>query len=124
MCCYCCAPATVSDLVKCQNGYLVTITERKSLYNIIEIIKTKEAINVQNAIIKALSQFGRKVKTITSDNGTEFANHIQIAESLQTDRYFADPYKSQQRGCNENQNGLLRQYFKNNTDLNLVTEKQ
>lgn len=113
-----------TDLVKCQNGYLVTITERKSLYNIIEIVESKEAINVQNAIVKALFELRKNVKTITSDNGTEFANHKQIALDLEVDWYFADAYKSQQRGCNENQNGLLRQYFKNDTDLNMITQEE
>ena len=113
-----------TDLVKCQNGYLVTITERKTLFNFIEKIPNKEAISVHNAIIKALSPYKEMVKTITSDNGTEFAQHQQISQSLQCDWYFADPYKSQQRGANENQNGLIRQYFKNETDLNTINEKE
>lgn len=87
-------------------------------------MKTKETFNVENAILKALSQFGSKVKTITCENRTEFTNHNQIAKELQMDWYFAEPYKSQQGDCNKNQNGLLWQYFKNNTDLNLITEKQ
>ena len=49
--------------------------------------------------------------TITSDNGKEFAKHSQIAEALNIDFYFAKPYRSWQRGANENLNGLIRQYF-------------
>lgn len=110
------------DLVKCKNGYLLTITERKSLFNIIEKIKNKEAISVQNAIIKAFNPYTHMVHSITSDNGTEFANHQIVAKIIGTKWYFADPYKSQQRGCNENQNGLIRQYFKRDTDLDLITD--
>ena len=113
-----------TDLVKCQNGYLVTITERKTLYNFIEKIPNKEAASVQNAIIKALQPYKEIVKTITSDNGTEFANHQKIAQELQCQWFFADPYKSQQRGANENQNGLIRQFFTRKTDLNTIEENE
>ena len=60
--------------------------------------------------------------TITSDNGTEFAYHQEITRQIGIPWYFADPYKSQQRGCNENQNGLIRQFFKRDTDLNSTTD--
>ena len=113
-----------TDLVKCLNGYLVTITERKTLFNLIEKIPNKEAASVQKAIIKALQPYKEMVKTITSDNGTEFANHQKIAEELKCNWFFADPYKSQQRGANENQNGLIRQFFNRKTDLNKVEENE
>lgn len=110
------------DLVKAQNGYLVTITERKSLFNLIEKIVTKDAVSVENAIIKVLKPYENQIFSITSDNGTEFANHKNVSKKLMIDWYFADAYKSQQRGCNENQNGLIRQYIKRDTDLNQITE--
>jgi transposase, IS30 family len=50
------------DLVKAQNGYIVTITERKTLFNLIEKINQKEAMQVQNAIIKALEPY-KKIYT-------------------------------------------------------------
>ena len=49
--------------------------------------------------------------TITFDNGTEFAGHMQIAKGFSVDVYFARPYCSNDRAGNENTNGLLRQYF-------------
>jgi transposase, IS30 family len=110
-----------TDLVKCQNGYLLTITERKSLYNLIVKLPNKEALTIQMAMIEALNPIKNSIKTITSDNGTEFAYHQTISESLGVPWYFADPYCSQQRGCNENQNGLIRQYFKRDKDLNTVS---
>ncbi len=50
-------------------------------------------------------------KTITFDNGGEFAGHAKIAKHLNCDIYFAKPYHSWQRGLNENTNGLLRRFF-------------
>ena len=111
-----------TDLVKCKNGYLLTITERKSLFNIIVKLPNKEAITIQTAMILKLQPFMSSIKTITSDNGTEFAFHKAISETLGIKWYFADTYSPQQRGCNENQNGLIRQYFKRDTDLNLLTQ--
>ena len=51
------------------------------------------------------------VLSITFDNGKEFANHTQIAQSLKTEIYFAGPCHSWERGSNENTNGLMRQFF-------------
>jgi IS30 family transposase len=63
-----------------------------------------------------------KVKTITVDNGLEFAAHEKIARGLDTKIYFAHPYASWERGINENTNGLIRQYFPKDTDFNQVTK--
>lgn len=111
-----------ADLVKCQNGYLLTITDRKTLFNFITKLPNKEADTVADAIVKTLKPYKGAIFTITSDNGTEFARHQQIAQALQIQWYFADPYCSQQRGCNENQNGLIRQYFTRKTNLNLYSD--
>jgi len=64
------------------------------------------------------------IKTTTSDNETEFAKHKQAAKALEVLWYFADPYCSQQRGCNENKNGLIRQFASRKTDLNKISEEQ
>ena len=40
------------------------------------------------------------------------------------DIYFAYPYHSWERGCNENSNGLLRQYFPKRTPLGTVSQKE
>ena len=41
------------------------------------------------------------VKTITNDNGKEFAGHKSLAKKLDCDVYFAHPYSSWERGLNE-----------------------
>lgn len=111
-----------TDLVQCKSGYLLTITDRTTLFNFIYPLPNKEAATVEAALRKVLSPFKGKLFTITSDNGTEFARHQQVAGALGIDWYFADPYCSQQRGCNENQNGLIRQYFPPSFDLSAVPE--
>ena len=51
------------------------------------------------------------VHSITADNGTEFAEHEQIARKLEADFYFAHPYSSWERGLSEYSNRLVRQYI-------------
>lgn len=64
------------------------------------------------------------VKTITADNGKEFAGHKEVAKKLKADYYFAQPYSSWERGLNENKNGLIRQYFPKETDLREVAQNE
>lgn len=112
------------DLVKCTNGYLLTLTDRKSLFNIIRKLPNKSSSSVISSIQTLISLYLYKIKTITSDNGTEFSQHQIAALLLKANWYFADAYCSQQRGCNENQNGLIRQYFKRDTDLAQVSDAE
>jgi IS30 family transposase len=63
-------------------------------------------------------------KTMTSDNGTEFAAHEKIAEITGADFFFANPYHSWERGLNEHTNGLLRWFFPKGTDFNLISDEE
>jgi len=64
------------------------------------------------------------VRTITNDNGPEFADYRKTEEALSVKIYFNDPYASWQRGTNENTNGLIRQYFPKGTDFSEVSEDE
>jgi len=90
---------------------VVTLVERKSGYVLIAKVINKTADLVSTAIINILSPLAPLVKTITFDNGKEFAEHQRIDAALKSTTYFADPFTSWQRGSNENFNGLLRQYI-------------
>ena len=107
---------------KNQQGALVSIVERKSRYIVLRPVERRQAELVKQATISGLQPFANRVHTITSDNGKEFAGHVQIAEALQADFYFAHPYAAWERGANENANGLIRQYFPKNSDFLLLTE--
>lgn len=62
-------------------------------------------------------------KTITYDNGSEFAAFECIERDIDITVYFAFPGKPHQRGCNENANGLLRQFFPKGSSFATVTQK-
>mgnify|MGYP005854913605 CR=1 FL=1 len=61
-------------------------------------------------------------QTITYDNGSEFALHQMIEKTTGAKVYFTDPGKPNQRGANENVNGLLRQYFPKGSSFANITD--
>ena len=69
---------------------------------------------------KTISKF--LCQTITYDNGSEFAFHKMIEKVTNAKVYFADPGKPNQRGANENVNGLLRQYFPKGSSFANITD--
>ena len=73
--------------------------------------------------MEELADWEPYIRTITSDNGKEFACHELIAEKLNIRYFFARPYHSWERGSNENLNGLIRQYFKKSTDFTKITHE-
>lgn len=103
---------------------IVSITERKSRYTLIQKVKRKTAHAVANAIVTLLSPVCDRVHTLTSDNGKEFADHKTIADKLKAKFFFAHPYASWERGLNENTNGLIRQYFPKKRDFTTITQKE
>jgi IS30 family transposase len=62
--------------------------------------------------------------TVTFDNGTEFSAFEKIEEDTGAKVYFAHPGKPQQRGCNENANGLLRQFFPKGSSFATISQRQ
>ena len=103
---------------------IVSLVERKSGYAVIRKVSNKTSDLVSAAIIESLTPIANKVKTITFDNGKEFAEHAKIDKALKSISYFADPYASWQRGSNENYNGLFRQYVTKDRPLSTVTDQE
>jgi IS30 family transposase len=78
---------------------IVSLVERKSKLTRLAKVTHNTAELVAQAMTVQLAPF--RVKTITSDNGREFARHQSIAQQLKADFYFAHPYSSWERGLNE-----------------------
>jgi IS30 family transposase len=114
------------DLIigKGHSGALLTINDRATGVLFMDKVKSKEAKVIEEAATRLLKDWKPLIKTMTSDNGKEFANHKSIAEKLEISFYFAKPYHSWERGANENLNGLVRQYFPKEMAFNNITKTQ
>ena len=103
-----------------QKGAILTITERKTGFLLMEKMEFgKQAQGLAKAAIRMLFAYKNTVHTITSDNGSEFAEHELIAQKLNADFYFAHPYSSWERGLNEYTNKLIRQYIIKGSNFHL-----
>lgn len=110
---------------KGRRSALVTLVERKSGYTRIgrvDSMKSDATMRTANGRLKDLPPSLRR--SMTFDNGKEFAEHRQLTRRLGLQVYFADPYASWQRGVNENTNGLLRQFFPKGTDFTQISHRQ
>jgi IS30 family transposase len=105
-------------------GAVVTMVERKSGYAVMAKVTNKTSALVSSAIVDKLQPLAVRVKTLTFDNGKEFAGHAYIDEQLQSTAYFARPFTSWERGSNENLNGLLRQYVPKKRAMSTVSDEE
>lgn len=103
---------------------IVTLNDRKTGLLLMKKVERKTSENVSHAIIELLTPYRGLVKTITSDNGLEFADHAKVDQALGCRSFFADAYASWQRGSNENLNGLVRQYFPKKTKFDMISDEQ
>lgn len=104
---------------------LLTIVEKSTSMIFMEKMDTgKKPKEIAKAVVRLLYPFKHLVKTITTDNGTEFSEHKYIAKMLNTTVYFADPYASWQKGAIENANKLIRQYIPKEMDFKLLKNQQ
>lgn len=108
-----------------KQGAMMTYVDRKSGYGLVELMDNRKAATFNQATLKAFKEIaGKFIKTFTSDNGKEFAGFKELEEKLEVECYFANPYHSWERGCNENYNGLLRRYFPKGTNFFKLTKEE
>lgn len=104
---------------------LVSLRCRKSRKVLLAKVKDTKAATVQRAVCRLLQPLPRQLRrTTTLDNGHEFATHTHISKKLNMPIFFADAYSAQQRGTNENGNGLVRRQYPKGTDFDLVSNAQ
>lgn len=117
-----------------RGSVLLTLTERKTREEIIIKIPGKKAEYVAKALDliekKYKKIFYTKFKTITFDNGGEFRNWKALEKSYDNRRkknrtqvYYAHPYRSGERGSNENANRLIRRFIPKGTNITLISEE-
>ena len=100
---------------------LMTITERKTRKEIIRKIPNQTSESIMNALKTLITDagdlFSTVFKSITADNGSEFAELSELENLTNTKIYFAHPYTSSERGTNERHNGLIRRFIPKGNSL-------
>ena len=106
-------------------GGIVSLVDRKSGYLLMGKVANLRATTVCGSMATLYRDTPPALrKTLTLDNGKEFAEHQQLAAEAVLKVYFAKPYCAWQRGTNEHTNGLIRQFFPKGTDLARIPERQ
>lgn len=93
---------------------IVTLTERKSRYTFMALAASQSGSSMIPVIDTFMSLHGDAVHSITCDRGREFANSTFIScieRNYHKKVYFTHAYAPQERGTNENTNGLIRAYL-------------
>lgn len=67
---------------------------------------------------------GKRVATLTTDNGVENKQHRLITQKTGAPVFFTEPYSSWQKGSVENANKMLRRYFPKGTDFATVAQTE
>ncbi|MEE0517499.1 MAG: IS30 family transposase [Anaerovoracaceae bacterium] len=111
---------------------LLVFTERKTRYEIIEVLKFHTADEVVKALNRLEKRYGAKFyslfQTITVDNGSEFTDFDKMEKALyrvgkRTQIYYCHPYVPSERGSNENGNKMIRRWFPKGTDFDQTINK-
>ena len=111
-------------------GAIVTLTERSTNMILMERLpQGKHPEPLAKAVIRMLFPYRHTIRSITTDNGSEFCAHKLISRALAPKGtkdpnlvFFADSYSSWQKGAIENANKLIRQYIPKGTDFSTLTD--
>ena len=109
---------------------LLVLSERMTRYEIIMRIPNKSAETVVKSLNKLEKRFGKSFrsvfKSITVDNGSEFADFSGLEKSIYGGKrfpvYYCHPYTSCERGTNERLNREIRRWLPKGTDFSKVTD--
>ena len=132
-------PATVEDreefghwegdgiVGKGQQGHLITLVERKLGIGLLFNVQSRESSRIVSIMDNLEQQYGRHYskifKTITFDNGPEFADSAAMEQNDRTGVYYAHPYSSFERGTNENWNGIVRRFIPKGSSFDKLTDR-
>lgn len=109
---------------KTGSDVLVTAVDRKTRYTLIGRAKHKNAKAVNQTLLTMFLEIPKEFRlSLTPDHGVEFLTLSEIRADIGVTIYWPNPYSPEERGTNENTNGLIREYFPRNRDIKLYTNK-
>lgn len=103
-------------------GLVVTLADRKTRYLLAGKLQSRNALLTEKVVVNLLKD--KPVKSLSLDNGSEFANFREIEKQISSPIYFAEPHKPWQRGTNENTNDILRFFFPKGTNFHEVSDEE
>lgn len=110
---------TVIGTKKGKHECLMTLTERRTRFEIIFKLRYKtaeEVVNKFNQIKEFMKvNYNKVFKSLTTDNGTEFSDFLSIIKDTKTKIYFCHPYCSGEKGTNEKHNSMIRYFIPKGT---------
>ena len=117
---------TIVSGVKGRGGLLV-LCERKTRFAILEKLETISQSEVARALKRIIASGGMKhVRSITTDNGSEFSDRNLMVEALRSSRrtleiYYTHAYTAWEKGSVENLNRIIRRWYRKGTDFRNVS---
>ena len=103
---------------------VATYVERKTRFTVLEKHADRKTATVLGALECRIKRHPRKLwKTVTFDQGSEFADYRPLERRTRCKTYFCEPHSPWQRGSNENMNGRLRRYLPRSIDIHAVTQQ-
>lgn len=103
---------------------LITLCERKSRCFFAIKNPSKHAdVTANNIISNFRGDMKKLMRSLTLDNGGEFARHELIANKLKLSTYFCEPYSSWQKGTVEQRNGVMRIEMPRDIDIDNMSQK-
>ncbi len=108
-----------------KSAAVTTLVERKT--KVVVLIKntTKKTNLVMGDICKKLRGNSNKVcKTITFDQGSEFANFALLEQTLKCSVFYCHKHSPWEKGTNENMNGRIRRYLPSHLNIDEITQEE
>ena len=81
----------------------------------------KETLEARLTTFRKNVELGTICKTITDDNGLEFADISELEDKILS-IYFAHPYSAWKRGSNERHNGLFRRFIPKGKRIEIISD--
>lgn len=109
---------------KKNSQHSLVLRERKTMFTLSVPLPSKKSCSTAQAIIDVMKDIPADArKTLTLDNGGEFAKHRTVVKALGIQSFFCDSYASWQKGGVENTNGRLRRDLPRNTNVKTMNQE-
>ena len=103
---------------------LLVVQERISRFILLASPPSRQAVIIAARLIRWFKALPDHLcRSITHDNGPEFAHHYKVKALLALKTYFCDPHSPWQKGGIENMNGRLRRDLPRRTNLGELSSR-